>query len=88
MPAIATPASTQAATNSGNVGASAIPTTAGAASAEPVVMTSRGPSRSSQRPAGIPTSAETTSPVENAAVSAEIDQPVSRAIVGASTGNA
>ena len=51
-------------------------------------MTSRGPSRSSQRPAGIPTSAETTSPVENAAVSAEIDQPVSRAIVGASTGNA
>ena len=62
--------------------------TAGTASTDPAVMTGRGPKRSSQRPAGIPTSADTTRPAENAAVTAAIDQPVSAAMLGASTGKA
>ena len=88
MPAIATPASTHAAKNHGSVGAVAIPATAGTASREPSVITGRGPIRSSHRPAGMPTSAETTRPVENAAVTAAIDHPVSAAMLGARTGKA
>jgi hypothetical protein len=76
---MATPASTQAAKNTGSDGASAIPTTGGTARTDPVVMIRRGPNRSIQRPTGIPTSAETTNPVENAAVSTDTGQPVSRA---------
>jgi len=44
--------------------------------------------RSNQRPTGIPTSAETTNPAENAAVAVGTDHPVSAASVGAMTGNA
>ena len=88
MPAIATPASSQPATNTGNERAVAMITTAGTPSTDPAVMIRRGPKRSSQRPAGIPTSADTTRPAENAAVTAAIDQPVSAAMLGASTGNA
>jgi hypothetical protein len=88
VPAIATPASAQAAKNSGSVGASAIPATAGTARTEPAVITGRGPIRSSRRPAGMPTSAETTRPAENAAVVVETGHPVSAAMVGASTGKA
>jgi hypothetical protein len=51
-------------------------------------MTGRGPHRSSHRPAGIPATAATTRPVENPAVIALIDHPVSAAMLGASTGNA
>jgi hypothetical protein len=40
---MATPASAQAAKNSGRVGAVAMPRTAGTAMTEPVVMTRRGP---------------------------------------------
>ena len=65
-----------------------MPSTAGTASTEPAVITGRGPMRSSKRPDQIPTSAETTSPVENAAVVVAIGQPVSAAMVGARTGKA
>jgi hypothetical protein len=43
-------------------------------------MITRGPCRSSHLPTAIPTSAEVTSPAENAAVTAGCDQPVSRLI--------
>ncbi len=85
MPAIATPASSQAATKSGNERAVAIPTTAGTASTDPTVITGRGPTRSSNRPTGMPTSAETTSPAENAAVALGTDHPVSADSDGART---
>ena len=88
MPAIATPASSQPATNTGNERVLAMMTTAGTPRTAPMVMTGRGPKRSSQRPAGIPTSADTTRPAENAAVTEAIDQPLSAAMLGASTGNA
>ena len=88
VPAIPTPASSQATRNTANVRAVAIPTTAGTATADPTVITTRGPNRSSHRPTGIPTSAETTSPPENAAVAVGTDHPVSAAKVGAITGNA
>lgn len=88
MPAIATPATAQAATNQPQLGAHAIPSTAGTANSEPSVITGRGPTRSSTRPTGTPTVADTTSPAENAAVVALIDQPVSAAMLGASTGKA
>ena len=65
-----------------------MPRTAGTASTEPAVITACGPIRSSSRPDQIPTSAETTSPVENAAVIVAIDQPVSAAMLGARTGKA
>ena len=88
MPAIPTPASSQATRNTANVRAVAIPTTAGTATADPTVITTRGPNRSNHRPTGIPTSAETTSPPENAAVTVGTDHPVSAARLGAITGNA
>src|SRR5919106_6097578 len=62
-PAIATPARIHAPKYQGSVGADAIPITAGAPRTEPVVMTGRGPNRSSHRPAGMPASAATTRPV-------------------------
>ena len=88
MPAIATPAPDQAATNQPRLGAAAIPSTDGTASSEPTVITGRGPTRSSSRPAGTPANAETIKPAEKAAVVALIDQPVSAAMVGAITGKA
>ena len=88
MPAIATPASSHPATNTGNERAVPMTRTAGTASTDPAVMTGRGPNRSSHRPAGIPTSADTTRPAENAPVTAATDQPVSAAMLGASTGKA
>jgi len=74
--------------NQSKPGASAMPSTAGTPIKEPTVITGRGPARSSHRPAGIPTTADTTRPAENAAVVALSDQPVSMAMLGASTGNA
>ena len=53
-----------------------------------MVITGRGPQRSSHRPAGIPTAAETVRPTEKAAVIVLIGQPVSAAMLGASTGKA
>ena len=85
---MATPARTHAAKNRGSVEAVAIPATAGTASTEPSVITGRGPARSSHRPAGMPSSADTTRPVENAAVTSATVQPVSAAMLGASTGKA
>jgi hypothetical protein len=88
VPAIATPASTHAAKNSGSDGATAMPTTADTASTDPVVITGRGPKRSSHRPAGTPTRADTTRPIENAAVTTLSDHPVSAAMLAARTGKA
>ena len=85
---MATPARIHAAKNHDSVGARAIPTTAGTARIDPVVMIGRGPTRSSHRPTGMPRSADTTKPVENAAVVAEIDHPVLVAMLGARTGKA
>jgi hypothetical protein len=85
---IATPASSQAATNQPRVGAAAIATTAATATREPRVISHRGPCRSSHRPTTTPSSAETTSPAENAAASADGAQPVSALIRPDSTGNA
>ena len=65
-----------------------MPTVDGTASTEPAVITRRGPQRSSQRPTGIPASAETTRPAENAAVAAVADQPVSAVIEAKATGKA
>lgn len=48
-------------------------------------MIHRGPNRSSQRPTGIPTSADVTNPAEKAAVTDGADQPVSALICGDST---
>ena len=80
--------SSHAAKNHGSDPAVAIATVAGTARTEPAVMIQRGPWRSSTRPTGIPTTADTTKPAENAAMTVLIDQPVSRAIDGASTGKA
>ena len=56
-------------------GAVAIPTTAGTARTDPVVMTGRGPNRSSHRPRRDPEPARTTTrPAENAAVT-RADRP-------------
>jgi hypothetical protein len=85
---IATPATAHAAMNQPNVGASATPTSATTPSAEPAVISHRGPCRSSQRPTPMPSTAETTRPSENAPVSRVSDQPVSELIPPASTGNA
>jgi len=51
-------------------------------------MIHRGPTRSSHRPSGIPTTAAVTSPAENAAVTAGADQPVSTLMSLDSTVNA
>jgi hypothetical protein len=88
VPAIATPANNQPATNTGNDPARAITTTAGTASSDPAVISRRGPIRSNHRPTGTPTSADTTRPAENAPVTAGTEQPVSAAIAGARTGSA
>src|SRR5829696_8137610 len=83
--AIATPATSHAAKNQPRSGDSATPVTAAAASAEPAVITGRGPYRSSHRPTGMPASAEATSPPVNAPVVAVVDQPVSAVMVTSAT---
>jgi hypothetical protein len=57
-------------------------------SAEPVVITVRGPRWSMIRPTRIPANAETSSAEENAAVVAPVGQPVAAVICGFSTGKA
>ena len=52
------------------------------------VMMLRGPYRSSRRPTPSPATAEVTRARENAAVTCGLDQPVSRLMLGASTGKA
>lgn len=88
MAAIATPATSQASTKAARLGASPIAAAAGAPSRKPKVITRRGPARSSHRPIGIPASADTTSPAENAAVVTDADQPVSAVIDDSATGKA
>lgn len=85
---MASPARNHPAKNHGSVGASAITTSAGTATIEPVVITARGPSRSSTRPTTIPARAETIWLTENAAVTAVADHPRAAVIPGASTVNA
>ena len=85
---IAIPASSHAAVNHSRLGASATPTTARAAVADPRDINHRGPCRSIHRPTTIPTRPDTTSPAENAPASVGGDQPVSAAIRPDSTGNA
>jgi hypothetical protein len=84
----ATPVSSQAATNHGRVGAAATDTMATTPSTEPMVITHRGPCRSSRRPTGTPAAADTTDPAENAPIAAALDQPVSRAMAVKLTGKA
>jgi hypothetical protein len=60
-------------------------TSPAAPTADPVVITSRGPRLSSIRPTTTPEIAETTTPPENAAVITASGQPVSREISGAAT---
>ena len=87
-PAMATPATSHAATNTGRVGATAMATTASTATTDPSVITPRGPCRSIHRPTPTPATAETTRPAENAAVNVGGDQPVAALIRPDSTGNA
>jgi hypothetical protein len=65
-----------------------MPTTAGTASIDAILITGRGPKRSSHRLTRIPTRADTTSPTENAVVITLSDHPVSAAMLGARTGKA
>lgn len=85
---MAAPATAHATVNHARVGAKATPRTAGTASTEPTVMTSRGPRASSSRPALMPTTAETTNPAENAALAPAADQPVSAVMAESATGKA
>ena len=57
-------------------------TSVGTASSDPPVITGRGPYRSSIRPTGIPTTADTNRPVEKAAVQAVFGLPGVRCDVG------
>src|SRR5690606_14139697 len=84
----ASPASIHAAVNHTGSGAAAIPTTASVPSAEPAVITGRGPSRSSSRPTGTPATAETASPAQKAPIAVAGDHPVSAVRSPSSTGNA
>jgi hypothetical protein len=85
---IAAPASSQPVTNHAIVGDDATATMAATPTSEPVVISHRGPCRSTQRPTTIPSTAETTRPAENAAVSDETVQPVLTLIRPDNTGNA
>ena len=58
------------------------------ATAEPKVISHRGPCRSSHRPTAMPTRADTTRPAENAAARLGAGHPVSALILPDSTGNA
>jgi hypothetical protein len=54
----------------------------------PLVITGRGPTRSTSRPTGTPATADTTRPIEKPAVTAGMDHPVSALMDGARTGKA
>jgi hypothetical protein len=85
---MATPISTQAATNHPRLGARATATTASTPSTEPAVITIRGPSRSSRRPTQRPAPAATTCAMVKTAMRWVSGQPSRSRIDVARTMNA
>ena len=85
---IAAPARTQAAKNHGKLGAAAMASTAVTATAEPTVITVRGPAWSMRRPTHTPHTPDVTSASVNAATSHTIGQSSTVLMLVARTGKA